>query len=101
VLGAGYDEVPVLMLAMSAWVVVCAPLIWGIPLAVAINRPELSVGGSVLGLVIGLAAFATLTPPFGLMGAAIAWNATLVSGFVFTTGVAVWVARQKQSSQDT
>ena len=96
VLGAGYADVPLLMLAMSGWVVVCAPLIWGIPLAVAINRPELSVGGSMLGLVIGLAAFTALTPTLGLMGAALAWNATLISGFMFTTGLAVWIARSMQ-----
>lgn len=101
VLGTGYAEVPALMLAMSVWIVVCAPLIWGLPLAVAINRPELSVGGSVLGLVIGLTAFTTLTPTLGLMGAAFAWNATLISGFMFTTGMAVWIARLKRPDRES
>lgn len=96
VLGTGYAEMPPLMLAMSGWVVICAPLIWGIPLAIAINRPELSAGGSVLGLVIGLVAFTALTPTLGLMGAALAWNATLISGFMFTTGVAVWIMQSMQ-----
>lgn len=95
-LGPEYADVPRLMIVMSAWVLVCAPLIWGLPLAVAINRPELSVGGSVLGLVIGLTSFTTLTPAIGLIGAALAWNATLIAGFLFTTGMAVWIARSKQ-----
>lgn len=100
-LGSGYAEVPALMLAMSPWLMVCAPLIWGIPLAVAINRPELSVGGSLLGLAVGLAAFALLTPMWGLVGAAIAWNATLVTGFLFTTGAAVWVARHRRPAGES
>ena len=99
VLGSGYAEVPLLMLAMSGWVVLCAPLIWGIPLAVAINRPELSVGGSVLGLATGLTAFVTLTPTLGLTGAAIAWNVALISGFLFTAAVAVWIARSTPMSR--
>lgn len=94
-LGPGYAGVANLMLVMSGWVLVCAPLIWGIPLAVAINRPELSVGGSLAGLCVGLAAFSMLTPTMGLEGAALAWNATLVTGFVFTTGSAIWFAKQK------
>jgi len=101
VLSADYHMVPMLMLAMSPWVLVCAPLIWGPALAVAINRPELSVGGSLLGLVIGLAAFATLTPAIGLIGAAIAWNATLVSGFLFTTITAVLFAAPRLTPQQT
>lgn len=99
VLGTEFADVPRLMMVMSVWLFVCAPLIWGLPLAVAINRPELSVGGSVLGLAIGLAAFTTLTPAIGLTGAALAWNATLVSGFLFTTGMSVWIARYKQPAK--
>ena len=94
-LGAGYVEVPMLTLVMSVWVVVCAPLIWGSPLAVAINRPEISVGGSAIGTIAGLIAFSYLTPTFGLVGAALAWNVTLISGFVFTVGMAVWLTSKK------
>lgn len=93
VLGANYSEVPELMLTMSVWVVVCAPLIWGMPLAVAVNRPELSVVGSGLGLIVGLTAFKILTPTLGLIGAGLAWNATLISGFVFTAVVSAGVMR--------
>jgi O-antigen/teichoic acid export membrane protein len=93
-LGASYAGVPGLVFAMSAWLVVCAPLIWGSPLAVAINRPELSTIGSVVGLLIGLFTYSMLTPTYGLVGAAIAWNATLISGFSFTAATSLWILRQ-------
>jgi O-antigen/teichoic acid export membrane protein len=83
VLGPGYDGLPSLMLMMCGWVIICAPLVWGHPLAVAINRPELAVAGGVLGSAIGLAAFWFLTPLMGLPGAAIAWSLTTTVGFIF------------------
>lgn len=97
-LGPGYANIHELMVPMSVWIIVCAPLIWGIPLAVAINRPELSVGGSLLGLIVGLLAFRILTPTFGAVGAAMAWNMALVTSFVFTTGIATWLAQALVSS---
>lgn len=95
ILGDEFRGVADLMLIMSIWIVFCAPLIWGIPLAVAINRPELSVGGSVIGLIIGLIGFTILTPSLGLIGAAIALNATLISGFISTSGFSLWATREK------
>ena len=95
ILGDAYSAVPSLMLIMSIWVIVCAPIIWGLPLAVAINRPEISLGGSVIGSLIGLTAFTFLTPLYGLTGAALAWNATLISGFLFTTITASAIAKSK------
>jgi O-antigen/teichoic acid export membrane protein len=97
-LGANYSGVSGLMMLMSIWLVICAPLIWGIPLAIAVNRPELSVGGSVIGMLAGLTAFVMLTPAHGLAGAAVAWNVTLISGFVFTAGASLWIARSRLST---
>lgn len=97
VLGSGYGEVPHLMLVMSPWVILCAPLIWGLPLSVAINRPEFATYGSFLGLIVGLAAFNILTPLYGLTGAAVAWNLTLVSGVMLTGSLAVFFALQHVS----
>ena len=91
-LSVEYAGVPRLMLTMSFWVVVCSPLIWGIPLAIAINRPELSAIGSFLGLVVGLVAFSVLTPTLGLTGAALAWNITLISGVAFIAIFALVIA---------
>lgn len=95
VLGAGYEQMPSLMLLMSVWVIFCAPFVWGHPLAVAINRPELAVAGSLLGSVSGVAAFLTLTPRFGLTGAACAWVITLLTGFFFTAGSALLLAKPR------
>lgn len=99
VLGPGYEEVPRLMLTMSPWLLICGPLVWGAPLAIAVNRPELATMGSALGMVLGLAAFSLLLPPLGLVGAAVAWNLTLISGFVFTAVVASFQARTRLSQQ--
>jgi O-antigen/teichoic acid export membrane protein len=99
ILGPGYAGLASLMGLMSIWIVVCAPLIWGHPLAVAINHPELAVGGSLIGSAAGLTAFLTLTPRLGLTGAAIAWVITLVVGFGFTSGLATVVAVRKGALQ--
>jgi O-antigen/teichoic acid export membrane protein len=97
ILGAAYGEIPHLMLVMSPWVIICAPLIWGLPLSVAINRPEFATYGSFLGLIVGLTGFTLLTPLYGLTGAAIAWNLTLISGVMLTGGLAVFFALQHVS----
>ena len=83
VLGAEYPGLPTLMLTMSLWIIVCAPLVWAHPLAVAINRPELAVIGGILGTAVGLAAFWMLTPTLGIWGATIAWSSTTIITFSF------------------
>lgn len=83
VLGSGYRDLPGLMPVMCLWILVCAPLVWAHPLAVAINRPELAVLGGVLGSAAGLAAFWALTPALGLNGAALAWSLTTTLTFCF------------------
>ena len=92
VLGAGYAELPPLIWLMSGWVIVCGPLVWGHPLAVAINRPELAVFGSLLGSALGLTAFFLLTPTLGLVGAALAWVLTLLVNFGAIAGLAAFAA---------
>jgi O-antigen/teichoic acid export membrane protein len=93
VLGTNYAGLQWLMLFMSTWIVFCAPLVWGLPLAIAIGRPELAIGGSLIGSVVGLTAFLALTPAFGLNGAAFAWVLTLMVGFAFTSGLAAWIGK--------
>ena len=79
--GTDYRGLSTLVLAMSLWIVVCAPLIWAHPLSVAINRPELAVIGGLAGSATGLIAFWTLTPTMGVWGAAIAWSSTMMISF--------------------
>lgn len=93
-LGPAYAGLHVPMLVMCLWMLVCAPLLWAFPLSIAIGLPELNVLASVLGSVVGLAAFAGLTPALGLQGAAAAWSLTLATTFAFTAVVAVRRARQ-------
>lgn len=91
ILGSGYDQLHSLVLLMSIWVVICAPLVWGHPLAVAIGYPEIAVGGGILGTVAGLISFLILTPQFSLIGAAVAWNITLLVMFFFIAGLAIYI----------
>lgn len=87
ILGADYTQIPSLMLLMSIWIIFCAPLIWGHPLAVAINKPEIAFIGGLLGSIVGIVLFSVLTPLMSLTGAALSWIATLVTLFAFT---AIW-----------
>lgn len=96
-LGPGYQPLASLVLLMSGWVVLCAPLVWGHPLAVAIDRPELAVVGSLIGSAIGFSMLVILTPHIGLTGAAVAWAATLISSVGFTAAAAAWFAARKQT----
>lgn len=97
-LGPAYAGLHQPMLVMCLWMLVCAPLLWGFPLSIAIGCPELNVVASVLGSVVGLAAFAGLTPVLGLEGAAAAWSLTLATTFAFTAVVATRRARRMTSS---
>jgi O-antigen/teichoic acid export membrane protein len=101
VLGSGYIGLPAIMGWMSLWIVVCAPLIWGLPLLVATNRPEWAVIASLSGSAVGFLAFTLLTPQYGLKGAALAWIVTLVVGAAVTTGSAVWFAKDKLLLQNS
>lgn len=91
ILGPGYDQLPSLVLVMLIWVVICAPLVWGHPLAVAVGHPEVAVGGGILGTLAGFSSFLVLTPRYGLTGAAVAWNITLVVMFFFIAGIAAYI----------
>lgn len=95
VFGQDYAGIENLVVQMSLWLPICAPLIWGGTLAFAIGRPEITLLGSLLGSTIGLLLFLILVPIFGLTGAAIAWSSTLALGFAFTTIISVKVAKRK------
>jgi O-antigen/teichoic acid export membrane protein len=101
VLGSGYSGLPAIMGLMSLWIVLCAPLIWGFPLLVAVNRPEWGVIASLCGSFIGFLTFTTLTPHYGLKGAAVAWIATLVVSATVMAGSAIWFARGKLGQQNS
>lgn len=97
VLGSGYEGLPRLTLLMSAWILICAPLVWAHPLAVAIDRPELGVIGGILGSAAGLATLWGLTPLLGLVGAALAWALTTSLQFSFVALMATRSARRLEA----
>lgn len=97
-LGTGYETTISLVLIMSIWIPFSAPLIWGSALAIAIGRPEISLLGTIVGMIVGLIAFKVLVPSYELIGAAIAWNLTLVSGFVFIAAASVMFVKYKKGT---
>lgn len=93
-LGTGYETTIGLVLIMSIWIPISAPLIWGSALAIAIGRPEISLVGTIVGMIVGLISFKVLVPTYELIGASIAWNLTLVSGFVFIAAASVMFVKR-------
>jgi O-antigen/teichoic acid export membrane protein len=82
---------------MLVGVVISAPLVWGHPLAVALNRADLALTGSLLGLVVGLCVFVLLVPYVGIHGAAIAWTLSFLPVFLFTATAAYRLFRRRAS----
>jgi O-antigen/teichoic acid export membrane protein len=83
VLGPSYGRVSAILPVMLLGVTISAPLVWGHPLVVALDRPELALFGSALGMALGLPALALLTPTMGLWGASGAWLLSFSSHFVY------------------
>lgn len=88
VLGPGYSQVPALMPVLALGLLVGAPLVWGHPLSVALNRPDIAVAGSLAGTVVGVGTLWLLTPILGIFGAGIAWSLTFTVQFVYTAAFA-------------
>lgn len=84
ILGDAFASIPQTISWMLVGVIVCAPLVWGHPLAVALNRADLAFTGSVISLVVGLSAFAIFVSMLGIRGAAISWSLSFLPFFTFT-----------------
>jgi O-antigen/teichoic acid export membrane protein len=82
--GPAYAPIPQLMPLVMAGLVVGAPLVWGHPLAVALNRADLAVAGSVVGTIVGVSTLLLLTPTWGIYGAGLAWSLTFICQFIYT-----------------
>lgn len=83
-LGPAFRGVAELLALMLIGVVGSAPLVWGHPLTVALNRGDVAFVGSLIGSAVGLTAFVILVSLLGIDGAAIAWSLTFLPGFLFT-----------------
>jgi hypothetical protein len=88
IFGPEFAGIPGLLAWMLIGVVGSAPLVWGHPLAVALNRGDTAFIGSLLGSAIGLVAFLALVALLGIKGAAISWSMSFLPAFLFTSIVA-------------
>jgi O-antigen/teichoic acid export membrane protein len=86
--GPEFAGIPPLLAWMLVGVVGSAPLVWGHPLSVALNRSDTAFIGSLLGSAVGLAAFFMLVTLMGIQGAAIAWSLSFLPSFFYTSQVA-------------
>ncbi|MDP3655585.1 MAG: oligosaccharide flippase family protein [Brevundimonas sp.] len=82
ILGPAFTDTAHLLPWMMVGIVLSAPLVWGHPLAVALNCADVAFLGSLLGAVVGLAAFMGLVPLYGVRGASLAWVVSFVLSFV-------------------
>jgi O-antigen/teichoic acid export membrane protein len=96
IFGPGFAGIPSLVAWMFIGVIVGAPLVWGHPLAVALNRADLAFIGNLLSLIIGLCSFVTLVSVLGIEGAAISWSLTFLPFFIFTSAAAFHLFKRRQ-----
>lgn len=95
-LGSEYDGVLNLYLIVSLWVIICAPLLWAHPLAVAVDSNILSVIAGLLGSIIGIVVLYSTIHEFDVFGAGFSWVTTLSVTFVFQ---AIFVYRKFNNEQ--
>jgi hypothetical protein len=86
--GPEFAGIPALLVWMLIGIVGGAPFVWGHPLAIALNRGDIAFVGSLLGSVIGLAAFLVLVSLMGIRGAAISWSLSFLPTFMYTSFMA-------------
>lgn len=86
--GPEFTGIPPLLALMLVGIVGSAPLVWGHPLAVALNRNDTAFVGSLIGSAIGLAAFFPMLALMGIRGAAISWSLSFLPAFLYTALVA-------------
>lgn len=98
-LGSDFSDISRLMPWMMIGIVFSAPLVWGHALAVALNRAEIALLGSLFGSLVGLFAFLTLPSLYGMYGAGMAWTLTFLLNFTFTAGVSHYVLRRRTRCQ--
>jgi O-antigen/teichoic acid export membrane protein len=101
IFGPDFASMPSLIAWMFIGVIVGAPLVWGHPLAVALNRADLAFIGNLLSLVIGLSSFVTLVSLLGIQGAAISWSLTFLPFFIFTSSASLRLFRRRQAEART
>jgi O-antigen/teichoic acid export membrane protein len=88
IFGQEFAGIPPLLALMLVGIVGSAPMVWGHPLAVALNRGDTAFIGSLLGSCIGLVVFVVLVPFMGTTGAAISCSLSFLPAFMYTSFMA-------------
>lgn len=99
--GRDFSGMTLLIPWMLLGIIIGAPLVWGHPLAVALNRADFAFIGNLLSLAIGLASFVVLVALVGITGAAVAWALTFLPFFVFTSTAAFRLFRRREAEART
>ncbi len=79
--GHEYSAMDDLYILMSVWVLISAPLIWGHPVAIGLNKNGISVFSGFLGSILGMLLLSLLVTSYGIYAGSIAWCMTLVVTF--------------------
>lgn len=97
--GPEFAGIPPLLAWMLIGIVGSAPLVWGHPLAVALNRGETAFVGSLLGSGFGLTAFMVLVSTLGILGAAMSWSLSFLPAFLYTSLMARRILRDRENEK--
>ena len=89
ILDPSFSTLPSLLPFMLFGIIISSPLIWGHPLTVALNRVDITLVGSFIGLIVGIASFLILVPALQLKGAGIAWAITFVVNFGYVAAASI------------
>lgn len=79
--GSEYSAMDDIYILMSVWVLISAPLIWGHPVAIGLNKNGISVFSGFLGSIVGMLLLSLLVTSYGIYAGSIAWCMTLVVTF--------------------
>lgn len=98
IFGQAFARLPTLLPWMLTGVVLSAALVWGHPLAVALNRADLSLAGTTIGSVFGITALILLAPHYGIVAVGMIWAAGLLTSFLFLGLTSLAALRRRNAS---
>lgn len=98
VFGPAFADLPRYIWVMLLAICIAAPLVWGHPLLVALDRADAAVYGIFAASVLGIATLFLLTPSLGLYGATAGWLVTFSLTFFFTAQAGLTTLRQVRAA---
>jgi O-antigen/teichoic acid export membrane protein len=85
ILNSEFALVPEIMIWMMLGIFISGPMVCSPAILIAVNKPEMNLYSNVIGTILGLLTFTSLTSNFGILGSAIAWSLSLSAGFIILT----------------